>query len=449
MVERSFRHPARRSNITPANDEVARGQAQLRRPLEGVTVLDLTAVWAGPMGTSLLGDLGARVIKVESYPQPSITRTMGGGSRPTRGYSNNDPSGPRPWDRAAIHNTSNRNKLGITLNLRHSKGADIFRRLVKVSDILTESFSSATADKLGINYSDVRELHPSIILISMPGWGGQGPYRGYLSLGSVVDGFTGHHAIRGYPDSDPTLTPQVQHVDAIAAVTLPLAALVALHHRNRTGEGQWVDISQVESFLPHLSYPIMDYVMNQREPQRVGNRDSVMVPHNCYRCRGEDDWVVITVTCEEEWRGLCHAMGDPEWGSDERFSSHLSRYQHQTDLDSLIEGWTCLRDKREVMELLQQSGVPAAAVLDDGDLYSDPHLLARNTFEEIVHPLAGTHRYPGYMWKFSKMQEPVRLPPNCYGEHNHHVYGSILGMSDREIRELERDGVIGDEVPLT
>ena len=417
----------------------------MKEPLEGVTVLDVTEVWAGPMGISLLGDLGARVIKVESFPRMSTTRIVGAPS--SRGFTNNDPLGPRAWDRQALHNMANRNKYGVTLNLAHPVGLDVFKELVKVSDVLVEGYSSGTAERLGIHYSAMRQLRPDIIMASMPGWGVEGPYKGYVSLGSALDAFTGHHALRGYPDTDPSVTPVVQHPDAIGAVTLAFAVLVALYYRNRTGKGQFIDISQVESFLPHLSRPMMDYVMNGRQPSPIGNRDHFMAPHGCYRCRGPDDWVVITVSCDEEWKALCRVMGDPDWTRSERFADSVVRYDHQDEMDNQIGEWTSQGDKKELMRILQDAGVPAEAVLNDEDLYADPHLEARGFFQKLKHPLIGEYRYPGYLWKLGDQSPPVPIPPNGLGEHNRYVYGSLLGMSEMEIEDLENQGIIGSDAP--
>lgn len=416
----------------------------MKMPLEGITVIDMSEVWAGPMGTSLLGDLGARVIKIESYPRPPTTRIAG--SSESRGYIDGDHSAPRAWDRTAIHNMANRNKYGVTLNLAQPRGIEIFKSLVKLSDVLVEAYSAGTMEKLGVHYEAMRQVKPNIIMASMPGWGSHGPYQGYVSLGSGLDGFTGHHALRGYPDTDPSETPVVNHADAIGAVTLPFAVLIALHHRNRTGQGQWIDISQVESLLPHLSRSMLDYAMNGRLPKPVGNRDDFMAPHGCYGCRGDDNWVVITVSTEEQWQALCRAMGDPSWTRDVKFGDALARRNNQDQLDEFIHAWSQGLDKKAVMGKLQDAGVPAQAVLDDEDLYADPHLQARDFFEMVEHPWIGRYRYPGQLWKFSKMYEPVRIPPNGLGEHNGYVYGTLLGMSADEIKDLEAQGIIGSEV---
>ncbi len=412
-------------------------------PLEGVRVIDMTEVWAGPLAGSLLGDLGAMVIKVESFPRPSLTRLKG----LSIGYSDNDPNAPRPWDRAALHNMANRNKYGITLNLKHPRGMEVFSRLVGISDVLTESFTAGTATRLGVDYPVISKMKPDIVMLSMSGWGEDGPYKGYAALGSALDGFTGHHAMRGYPDTDPSTTPNVQHTDAAGSVAAVFAVLTALHYRRRTGKGQWIDMSQVESFLPHLGGAFMDYVMNGRTPEPLGNRHQYLAPYGCYRCRGDDNWVVINVTCEEEWLALCNVTEHPEWAEDPRYADPVSRHRNQDALDEAIQGWTLQRDKMEVMQLLQQAGVPAQAVLDDVDLYGDPHLKARGFFQKLRHSAAGEHDYPGLLWKLTKADQSVRLSPNTLGEHNDYVYGDLLGMSAKEIEGLHGEGIIGEAFP--
>ncbi|MBI2166352.1 MAG: CoA transferase [Chloroflexi bacterium] len=414
----------------------------LKLPLEGFRVLELAEAWAGPLGGSLLGDLGAQVIKVEAFTRYTVTRVPRAG--PGRGFVGNDVTAPRPWDRYATHDMVNRNKYGIALDLRRPRGRDVLNELIKISDVLTESFSAGTAEKLGIGYPAAKGLRPDIIMVSMPGFGVSGPYKGYVSLGSTLDAFTGHHWLRGYPDSDPTVTPVAQHTDAVGAVSLAFSVLAALHYRNRTGKGQWIDLSQVEAFLPHLARPLMDYQMNGRLPRPMGNADPAAAPHGCYRCRGEDNWVVIAVTSEEEWQALCHSLGHPEWTSDVRFSTQEVRLRYREELDALIAQWTAQRDKREVMHLLQSAGVPAQAVFDDADLYEDPHLAARGFFTKMSHTLTGEHRYPGPLWRLTGSRTPPAVAPNCLGEHNELVLGTILGMSRREVQELREEGVVGD-----
>ncbi len=413
------------------------------QPLEGFVVVDMTEVWAGPITGSMLGDLGATVIKLESFPRPSLTRLPG----QAIGYSGNDPDAPRPWDRAALHNMANRNKLGITLNLKDERGMELFEKLMGRADALLTSFTAGTSERLGVDYASIVKMNPNIVMLGMSGWGEEGPYKGYAALGSALDGFTGHHAMRGYEDTDDSTTPLVQHTDATASVTAVYAVLAALHYRSQTGRGQWIDMSQVETFLHHLGGPFMDFAMNGRNPRKWGNRHPRHAPYGCYRCRGEDQWLVVNVTSEEEWRGLCVAIGKEKWLRDPRFSEEELRRGNVEALDEGIGEWARQRDKFEAMEILQAAGVAALAVLDDEDLFRDAHLEEREFFLEMEHPAAGTHRYPGLLWKLTGVAKREPIPPNMLGEHNGYVYGEMLGLSEEEIEALWADGVIGEEYP--
>ena len=253
--------------------------------------------------------------------------------------------------------------------------------------------------------------------------------------------------MRGYADTDDSTTPLIQHTDATAAVTAVYAILAALHYRERTGKGQWIDMSQVETFLHHLGGPFMDFAMNRRNPQKWGNRHPRHAPNGCYPSLGQDEWIVINVTSEEEWRGLCVAIGKEEWVRDPRFADEGLRRRNSEALDEGIVGWTRKRDKMEGMEILQAAGVPALAVLDDEDLFRDPHLTARGFFQTMKHSVAGVHRYPGYLWKLTMVKQKPPLAPNGLGEHNDCVYGGILGLSGEEIENLRAAGVIGEEYP--
>ena len=417
--------------------------SQAKAPLEGVWVVDMTEVWAGPMTGSLLGDLGASVIKLESFPRPSLTRLKG----LSIGYSGNDPNSPRPWDRAALHNMANRNKFGITLNIKQQQGMDIFKKLIDKVDVVIISFTAGTAARLGVDYPSVSKMNPNVVMLSMSGWGEEGPYKGYAALGSALDGFTGHHALRGYRDTDDSTTPIVQHTDATASVSAVFAILVALYHRKKTGMGQWIDMSQVENFLPHLGKPFMDYVMNLRTHRRLGSRHPYLAPYGCYPCLGTDNWVVINITSQEEWLNFCKATGHNQWAVDPRYADAANRHRNHDSLDEAIQTWTMQRDKLEVMQTLQEAGVPTQAVLDDADLYENPHLKARGFFKTLQHPAAGTHRYPGFLWDLTKVNHPSPRPPNTLGEHNDYIYGDFLGISAEELSSLRAQGIIGEEYP--
>lgn len=411
-------------------------------PLEGIRVIDLSEVWAGPFAASLLGDMGAQVIQVESYPRAPQNRPTAVPANPL-GFAGGGSLVDHPWDRSAARNMANRNKYGITLNLRTPRGKALFKSLIAVSDVLIEGYSAGTVQRLELDYPVLRQVNPGLVMISMPGWGSYGPYAGYVTLGSGIDATNGHHYLRGYPDADPSETVACVHSDAVGAVTASFAAMTGLMYRRRTGKGQWVDLSQAEALLPHLAYPLLDYTMNGRVAQPLGNHDRWMAPHNCYRCKGEENLVAICVENDEQWHTLCRVAGHPEWDTDPRFADMGNRYQFQSELDGLIDAWTQHEEQRDLAQRLQDAGVPAGPVMRDVDLFQDPHLEARHFFQQVTHTTIGTHRYPGMLWQYTNTPMRVRLAPNALGEHNSLVLQNILGVSQEEYQRLEEDGLFG------
>lgn len=419
-------------------------------PLEGIRVIDHGIVYTGPSATTILADMGAEVIRIESI-QVLAPFTRGFRVHPTTveglafGYAENDP-GDKPWDRWFQLHALQRNKYGITLDLTRPKGVDIYRRLVERADVVLENFAGGVMDRLGIGYADLKRVKPDIIMLSASGYGATGPYKSYSAVGASLGSMAGLSSLRGYPEDDITVrSPAQVWSDNVAATTAAFAVLIALHYRNRKGKGQFIDLSQAETFLPHMGDAIMEYTMNGHVPEAIGNRDTAMAPHGCYRCRGEDRWVVIAVSSDRQWAAFCHAIGNPAWTNEKRFDDGLSRWQHQDDLDRGIEEWTMERDPYDIMHLLQDAGVPAAPVARQSDLFNDPHLEERGFFKEVKHRETGTRRYPGMSFQFSKTPVGFRMPPNCLGEHNDYVYGELLGMTEEEIRQLEEEKYIGDE----
>jgi len=267
-----------------------------RLPLEGIKVIDHGIVYTGTAANAILADMGAEVIRVESIGRfPSMTR----GYRPRPapgleeypGYVDGDP-GDRPWDRWFQLHAINRNKLGITLELNRPEGIEVYHKLVRRGDLIIENFSQGTMDRLGLGYEELKKVNPKIIMISASGLGKEGPYKGYSTFGTNLDAITG---------------------------TVAFAALVALHYREKTGKGQFIDLSQAEGFLPHMGEVLMDYTMNGRTGNAIGNRDMSYAPQGCYRCSGEDRWVTISVTSDTEWQAFCTAIGNPDWTKDTRF----------------------------------------------------------------------------------------------------------------------------------
>lgn len=243
------------------------------------------------------------------------------------------------------------------------------------------------------------------------------------------------------------MTAQSAWTDPIAGVVGCVAILTALHYRERTGKGQYIDLCQIEAISSHMGEVIMDYTLNKRVQNPIGNRHTSMAPHGSYRCAGDDKWAAIAVTSDDEWKRFCAAMGNPSWAQEERFADGLSRWKNQDELDQLITEWTIQHDQYAVMDILQRAGIAAAPVLNQAQLYDDPQLKARDYFVTVDHPEAGPQIVPGPRdsWTLSKTPATVRLPAPCLGEHNDYVLGGILGLSKEELAQLEQEKIIGTE----
>ena len=412
-------------------------------PLNGIRVIDLSRWFAGPMAGRLLGDMGAEVIKIESLRQMD----------PWRGpvvyddrMSPRYPTGKsmeRPYNCSGGFNLQNRNKYGVTLALDTPQGKEIFKKLVKIGDVVLENYSPRVMENFGLDYPVLKELNPQIIMISLPALGGTGPDKDYVAFGQTIDCMSGMAYLTGYIGEEPMLESGLAYGDPLSGMNAAFAILAAMHHRRKNGEGMHIDLSQVEGLIAFQADAIMDYTMNGRVRERMGNRHPSMAPHGCYRCQGEDEWVVIAIPSDAAWQRFCQAVGQPSWVEDPRFSDVLSRYQNQDELNKLIEGWTSNHDHYEVMRILQAADIPAGPVLDAKELVEEPHLNERGFFKMVTHPEAGTHPYIGMYAKFSKTPGGIRMPAPCLGEHNQYVFGELLGLSREEMAQLEQDKVIG------
>lgn len=408
--------------------------------LEGVRVLDLTMNWAGPHGAELLADLGAEVIKIER-PRGDPVRGPRNVVQGAGAYAGSAP-GRRPYNRAAVFNQLHRNKYGISLDLTTLEGKTIFKELVKISDAVVENFSAEVMDRLGLGYERLKEVKPDIVMAAMPGLGKTGPQKDFLAYGVVLEPHTGILGLTGYYQEETPVRSGVDHMDPLAGTHAAGAILAALLYCRRTGKGQFMDVSHMEGAVNFIGEAILDYLLNKRVWEHRGNRHSVFAPHGCYRCRGEDRWVTISVSSEEEWQALCRVLGNPLWTQDPRFADSLSRWQHQEELDKLIESWTSQRDHYVVMHLLQKVGVAAGAVLDVKELAEDPHLRERSFFEKVSHPEVGEYPYIGPRGRFSRTPGQIRQPAPCFGEHNHYIFGKLLGLSEGEIVRLGEQKVL-------
>jgi benzylsuccinate CoA-transferase BbsF subunit len=395
-------------------------------PLSGIKILDLTSVVVGPAATLRLADLGAEIIKIESLKRIDIVRQIGP-------WPEDDPDPHH--DKAGYFNMLNRNKYSISLDMAQPRAQELARELIKQSDVVSENFSARVMRKFGLDYDSVRRIKPDVIMISLSGYGNQGPESGFVSYGPAQVPLTGLASLTGFPDGPPTPL-GVSYGDPVGGLTGAIAVLAALHHRRRTGEGQYIDFSQQQGTVALLAQGLMEYLMNGRVWPRMGNRHEAWAPHNVYRCAGEDRWIAIAVTNEEEWRTLCDQLGLPDLAADPRFASTLDRWHNQDALDPIISAWTADQDDKALMEQLQAAGVPAASSYTTADLVDDYHLASRGFFVADTHPVVGPRTIAGIPTRLSETPGRIYKSAPRLGEDTERVLKDLLKLTDAQIQEL-------------
>lgn len=400
-----------------------------RLPLEGVRVLDLGQVISIPFCTQWMAWMGAEVILVESrrHLTSRITPPFAGG------YEDVDASGS--------FNLLNGNKKSCTIDLQHPAGRDLLLRLVAISDVMVENFATGVIEKLGLGYDTVRKVQPSIIMLSLGAFGRTGPMRDAIGYHSAANLYSGVADVTGYQGGHPRLMGGVLPNPLSGAYAM-FAILVALRHRQRTGEGQFIELAMYEAMLSLIPQAVIDYTLNGREPIRIGNRHPAKVPHGIFRCRGEDTWVAISVGCQKEWVALCRALGHPEWLTDPRFATITARRRHQDALEDAIASWTRERSAHEATETLQQAGVPAGPIFRPEDLLQDPQLRHRSFIVETEHPKAGRRLHPGVPWSLERTGTPDYRPAPLFGQHTRWVLTELLGLSEAVYQALEAEGAL-------
>ncbi len=420
-----------------------------RLPLEGVRVLDITQIWAGPYATQLMADWGAEVIRIESTQIAPISTRVWSRER--------TPPPPGIWwlaypdwemgenraNRFALFNVHARNKRSVTMDLTRPEGRAVFDSLLQVSDVLLENNTPTTMAKLGIDYKSVRRQRPDIIMVRMPGFGLDGPYTNYRSMGNHAEAVSGHTWLRNYTDTDFSACSATTVGDGIAGLYGAFATVSALRARRRTGRGCLIELAQVEAMASFMPRQILECAINRRVPSALGNRHWSLAPHDCFPCKGEDRWVTIAIGTDDEWEGFVRALGGPGWARDRRFATVTGRYNNQDEIGKHITKWTLERDPYEVASLLQTHGVAAGPVIFDEDAYSDPHYDARGFFQSVTQMDCGAHLYPGIMWKAEGHPNQIRMPPCRLGEHNEYVYSGLLGCTPEDWARMEAEGHIG------
>ena len=402
-----------------------------KKALQGVRVLELGPYVALPLTGRILASLGAEVIKVETN---KVLDEM---------------SFIPAWSRGAGQPDFQRIKKRVSIDVRTPGGLEVFRELVKVSDVFMTNFRRNILDRWGIDFPAVRELRPDIILMWQTGLGGIGPYYTYKSYGILVQHMGGVSLMTG-DEGEPPSAINTSYSDYHTGVFQPSAIIGALMRRRMTGEPATMESSIFKSGAVTAGPSILDFQVNGRLPQRIGNRGTECAPHGVYRCEGEDRWCAIAVEDEEQWLGLRRAIGNPDWCDEAVFSTSEGRVSNQERLDELIGEWTACLKADDVMERMQREGVPASVVSQGDDLYASEHLKAREFYRPTPYYVAerGT---PAWEWEKRDSlawSSPVRLSEtpmefgqySYVGEDNDYVFREILGMPESRIEALKEDG---------
>ena len=399
-------------------------------PFEGLKVLDISWVAVGPTTVKYLADHGATVVRVEAPTPLDILRTVG----PFK----DGVSGP---NRTQFYGEFNTSKLGLSLNLKTQAGLEIAKRLIAWADVYIESFTPGTVDSLGIGYETARQLNPSIVMSSTCLMGQSGPAAAFSGYGFHAGSIAGFYEITGWTDLAPD-GPWTAYTDAVSPRILSATIMAALDHRRRTGQGQYIDASQMEMSLHFLSPQIMDYSASGRGVTRIGNRSQYFAPQGAYACAGDDQWCAIAVETSEQWEALLVAMGSPAWAEDSKFASMTARLENHDLLDQHIGQWTKDQNPKELMQLLLTHGVPAGVVQRSSDLETDPQLAHRNYFRHLEHQEMGTVPYAGHQFRIKGYDSGPRFAAPVLGQHTEQVLREVLVMTDDEITEA----IIGEAI---
>jgi crotonobetainyl-CoA:carnitine CoA-transferase CaiB-like acyl-CoA transferase len=387
-------------------------------------------VMAGPAATRILADYGATVVRIESVNRIDTARTL-------HPFHNNQ-FGP---DASGLFQNVNAGKLGITLDLSKKEAREVVFDLVRWADLVTEAFSPKAMKAWGLDYDQLRKVKPDIIMLSTCLMGQSGPLARFAGFGNLAAAISGFYNLCGWPDRAPA-GPFGAYTDYVSPRFTAIAILAALEHRRRTGQGQYIDQSQAEASLHFLAPAVLDYSANDRVQERNGNRHREIAPHGVFPAAGEDCWVAIACTSQEQWQELCGLMGRSALAQDSRFVNSSARQQNGDELDHIISEWTGTLDAHEIEKRLQARGVPAAAVQNSSDMYADPQLQHRGHFNELEHPVYGKTTVEGSRFRLSRTPAEVTRSAPTVGRDNQYVLEKILGYSEERITDLVVAGAL-------
>lgn len=405
-----------------------------RKVFEGIKVAEFAWVAVGPQSSRYLADHGATVVRIESHTNFDLLR----GNAP---FAENKIG----INRSMFYGKYNANKYGASLNLNHPRGQELAWRLIKWADIVTESFRPGTMKKWGLDYESVRKVKPDVIYLSTSMQGQSGPFARYAGVGSQISAVAGFGEISGWPERMPS-PPYGAYSDYFCQRFNATALIAALEYRRRTGRGQWIEQSQLETSVYFIAPLVMDYMVNGRIAGRHGNQLPHAAPHDVYPCKGDDRWVAIAVFNDKEWQSFCQAIDNPGWAMGQKFNTFIGRKKNEDELDSLIAEWTSNHTAEQVETIMQAVGVCASVVEKSSDLFEDPQLKHRRFYVRLSHPEMGNPAYQQQAdFILSKTPREITMPSPCLGQHNEYVYKEILGMTDDEIADHIADGSITTE----
>lgn len=402
------------------------------RPLNGIKVADFSWFGAGPICAQNLARFGATVVRVESEAHLDGLRSVMPFATGKTGYNV-----------SGYFNNYNAGKLGITINMSNELGREIARKLIAWCDVFITNQTPRIVERWNFEYEELTKINPTIIAAYQPMQGFDGPHKHYFGFGAVLNAITGFNELSGFPHRPPMGLGTNYPDYVINPGHTLIAIMAALRHRQKTGQGQRIELAQIESAISALAPAVMDYTANGRVETRAGNRVPYAAPHGAFRCQdteinGEqhDRWVAIAVRNEAQWQALVEAMGTPAWATDAKFATLDGRKANEDELEQRITEWTLPQDAAEVMRALQAKSVPAGVVHNARDmLENDPHLKQRAYYEYLDHPEAGRTAHDGAPFRLSRTPGSLRTPAPCLGEHNEYVCKDLLGMTDDEIAE--------------
>jgi succinyl-CoA---D-citramalate CoA-transferase len=396
------------------------------RPLEGVRVVEMGSLLAGPFCGQLLADFGAEVIKVEPP----------GKGDPMRVWGRHRKDGRTLWWPIIA-----RNKKSVTLNLREEEGQELARRLVAEADVLVENFRPGTLERWGLGYESLEETNPGLVMVRVSGFGQTGPYRDQAGFGAVGEAMGGIRHVTGFPDRPPPRT-GISLGDSLAATFGALGALTALYHREaHGGRGQVVDIGIYEAVLALMESTIPEYALTGHVRGRTGTVLPFVAPSNIYPTQDED-YVLIAGNADTVFGRLAKAVGHPEWAEDERFATHHARGENMEELDAMISNWTRERSVEEVIEVLAGAGVPTGKVFTAEDMLADQHYAARENVVTVEDPEIGAFPMQNVVPRLSETPGEVRWTGPALGQHNDEVYGGLLKLDQDERAGLRKRGIV-------